>query len=117
MRRQTVQRLRPEHQIDERRARGDPLALLAGDTAADADDHLRTLLLEQPPFSQQGKYFFLGLFAHRAGIDQQHVGLRGILGADHSVGGLKYVLHFAGIVLVHLAAERLYVNKTGHVSP
>ena len=36
--RQAMQRLRPEHQIDERRARGDRLALLAGDAAADADD-------------------------------------------------------------------------------
>ena len=33
------------------------------------------------------------------------------------MGGLKYILHLAGIVLVHLAAERLNVYKTGHFSP
>ncbi len=115
--RQAMQRLRPEHQIDERRARGNPLAFLTGDAAADTDDHLRALLLEQPPFSEQGKHLFLSFLAHRAGIDQQQVGLRGILRADHSMGGLKQILHLAGIVLIHLAAERLYVNKTGHLSP
>jgi hypothetical protein len=115
--RQAMQRLRPEDQIDERRTRGDPLAFLTGDAAADADDHLGALLLEKPPFSQQRKHLFLGFFTHRAGIDQQQVGLRGIFRADHSMGGLKYILHLAGVVLVHLAAECLYVYKTRHVSP
>ena len=38
---QPVQRLRAEHQVDERRALGDRLALLAGDAAAHADQHAR----------------------------------------------------------------------------
>ena len=42
--RQPMQGLRPEHQVDVRRARGDRLAFLAGDAAADADDHVRALL-------------------------------------------------------------------------
>ncbi len=36
---QTVQGLRAEHEIHVRRALDDGRALLAGDTAADADDH------------------------------------------------------------------------------
>ena len=42
-RRQAVQGLRAEYQIDERRARRDALALLARDAAADADHHVRAL--------------------------------------------------------------------------
>ena len=40
---QAMQRLRPEHEIDERRALGDGLALLARDAAAHADEHVRPL--------------------------------------------------------------------------
>ena len=36
-----MQRLRAEHQVDERRALGDALAFLARDAAADADDDVR----------------------------------------------------------------------------
>ena len=108
-RRQAVQGLRAEHQVDERRPRGDALALLARHAAAHPDDHMRALLLEQPPFAEQGEDLFLRLFAHGTGIDQQHVRLGGIVGARHAMGGFEHVPHLAGIVLVHLAAERFYV--------
>ncbi len=101
--------MRAKHQIDARRPRRDALALLARDAAAHADDHVRTLLLEQPPFAQQGKYLLLSLFADGAGIDQQHVGLRRIVGMRHAMGSLEHVPHLAGIVLIHLTAEGFYV--------
>ena len=41
--RQAVQGLRAEHQVDERRPRGDALALLARHAAAHPDDHMRPL--------------------------------------------------------------------------
>src|SRR5258708_23158244 len=107
--RQAAPGLGAEHQIDERRARRDALALLTGDAAADADNHVWTLLLEQPPFAQQGEHFLLSLFANRAGIDQQHVRLRRIVGRGHAVGGLEHVPHLPGIVLIHLTAEGFYV--------
>jgi hypothetical protein len=59
-----VQGLRAKHQIDERRPRGDAVPFLAGDAAADTDDHVRPLLLEQPPLAQQRKDLFLSLLAY-----------------------------------------------------
>ena len=108
-RRQAVQGLRAEYQIDKRRPRRDALSLLAGDTAADADDHMRALLFEQPPFTQQGKDLLLGLFANRTGIDQQYVRFGRIVGARHAMVCLEHIPHLAGIVLVHLTAEGFYV--------
>jgi hypothetical protein len=84
--RQAVQGLRSEHQIHEGRPRGDPLAFLAGHAAADADDHMGALLLEQPPFAQQREHLLLRLLAHRAGVHQQHVGLGRVVGAGHAIG-------------------------------
>src|SRR5208283_1846935 len=111
---QAVQGLRSKHQIDEGRARRDALPFLAGDAAAHADHHVRAQLLELPPFPQQGEHFLLCLLAHRTGVDQEQVGLCRIFRSGHAVGGLKHLLHLAGIVLVHLATEGFYVNTAGH---
>ena len=100
-----MQGLRTEHQIDERRPRRDALALLAGHAAAHADDDVGPRLLQEPPFAEQREHLLLSLFAHRAGIDEQHVRLGGIVGAGHAAGGFEHVLHLRGVVLVHLATE------------
>jgi hypothetical protein len=99
------QRLRPEHEVDIGRARHDRLALLARHTAAHPDDEIRIRLLEvlHPP--QIVEYPLLRLFAHRAGVEQDHVGLFRIVGLDQRFGFTEHVRHLVGVVLVHLAAE------------
>ena len=41
-------------------------------------------LLEMLDAAQVGEHFFLRLFAHRAGVEQDHVGLVGIVGPLHA---------------------------------
>ena len=111
---EAVQRLRPEYQVDVGRAGRDAVPFLARDAAADSDHHVRSLLLEKAPFPEQREHLFLRLLPHRAGIDQEHVGLRRVVGPGHPMGCLEHVLHLAGVVLVHLTTECLYVNRSGH---
>ncbi len=73
--RQTVQRLRPKDHVHDGCTVNDGLALLAGNTTTNTDDHGRVLLLELLPPSQLRKDFFLGLFTDRAGIDQDDIRL------------------------------------------
>src|SRR5690606_4444501 len=107
--RQAVQGLRPEHQVDEGRALEDGLALLAGDAAADADQH-RPVLLQVLPAAELGEHLLLGLFADRAGIDQDDVGLGLVPGQFQAVLGQQYVGHAGRVVLVHLATVGLDVE-------
>jgi hypothetical protein len=72
---QAVQGLRPEHEVDERRALQDRGALLARDATADADDQVGTLLFELAPAAEQREDLLLRLLAHGAGVQQQHVGM------------------------------------------
>ncbi len=72
---QAVHRLRAEHEIDERRALGDALAFLARHAAAHADDHVRARGLQVAPAAELREHLLLRLLAHRAGVEQQQVGL------------------------------------------
>ena len=112
--RQAVNGLRPEHQVDERRPRTDRRAFLAGDTAADADDQLRSQQLESAPLTEQRVHLLLCLLAHRAGVHQQHVGVRRILGRRQTHSRAQHVRHTRGIVLIHLATKGLDVEEAGH---
>ena len=111
--RQAVNGLRPENEVDERRTLGDAFAFLAGHAAADADDDLGSQGLQLAPAAEQRKDLFLGLFAHRAGIEQQQVGLGRVLGRLIAARHAQDVRHPGGVVLVHLAAEGFQVNA-GH---
>src|SRR5690606_19755860 len=51
--RQPMQRLRTEHDVDERRSLQDRLALLARDAASDPDDGVRLIRLELAPAAEQ----------------------------------------------------------------
>ena len=66
-----VQCLRSKDNIDKRRTLDDAFAFLARDAAAHTDHYARAFLLEWSPATQLGEYFFLGLLAYRAGIDEQ----------------------------------------------
>src|SRR5690606_42107917 len=71
--RQAVQGLRPEDQVHVGSALHDRRALLAGDAAADADQHRPATLLEALPSAKLAEDLLLCFFAYRAGIDQDHV--------------------------------------------
>ena len=62
---QAMQSLRAKYDIDIRRALLDRIALLTGHAAADADNHIRTLVFDFSPTTDRGKHFFLGLFPNR----------------------------------------------------
>ena len=111
---QAVQGLRAEHHIDVRRARHDGRALLAGDTAADAYEQAGTLALQVFHAAQVVEHFLLRLLAHRAGVEQDDVGLGRIGSGFHALGSGEHVGHLGRVVLVHLAAESLDVELLRH---
>jgi hypothetical protein len=116
--RQAVQRLRTEHEVDVRRARNDGRAFLARDAAAHTDQQVGIRFLEFAHAAQIGEDFFLRLFAHGAGVEENDVRVFGGVGLDEAFSGAEHVDHLVGVVLVHLAAKGLYINFLGHrVSP
>ena len=112
-RRQAVQGLRPENHVHIRRAPQNHRALLAGDAAADADDHLRAAQFQLPPLPELREDFFLRLFAHRAGVQQHQIRLARVGGGLVAVAGVQQIGHARRIVFVHLAAESFDV-EFGH---
>jgi hypothetical protein len=112
--RQAVQGLRTKHQVHERRTLGDRLTLLARHAAADADDHLRPARLQKPPFPEQREHLLLRLLAHRAGVHEEQVRFRRVVGGHEIRAGAQHVRHPGGVVLVHLAAEGLDEVAAGH---
>ena len=78
---QAVHRLRAEHQIHIRRTVRDGVAFLGRHTATHADQQPRIAILERPQAAQLGEHFLLGLLTHRTGVEQQHIGLVGIVSA------------------------------------
>ena len=116
--RQTVQCLRAEHEIDIRRTRNDRRAFLARHAAAHADDQVRIRFLQLARAAEVGEDFFLRFFAHRAGVEENDVRVFRRVGLDEAFSRTEYVDHLVGVVLVHLAAEGLYINFLGHrISP
>ena len=73
--RQPMQRLRAEHDVDIGRALDDRRAFLAGNTAADADHEVGIQPLQVLDAPEIGEHLFLRLFAHRAGVEEDDVGI------------------------------------------
>ncbi len=111
---QAVQRLRTEHHVDVWCARHDGGALLAGDAAAYAYDHLGTRPLQVLHPSQVVKHFLLRFLAHRTGVEYDDIGFAGIGGGFHAFGRGKHVGHLGRVVFVHLATERFDVELARH---
>ena len=103
--RQPVQGLRSEDDIDVRRAGDDGLALLAGHAAADTDDEVGVLLLEVLHPAQVVEDLLLRLLAHRAGVEEDHVRLFGVVGFLEAIGRPEHIRHLVRVILVHLATE------------
>ena len=110
-----MQRLRAEHHVDERRALDDRRAFLARDAAADRDHQPRVGALQVAHAAEIGEYFFLRLFAYRAGIEDDDVRLFGQIGALAALRGAHDLRNLLGVVLIHLTAERAQVELR-HVS-
>ena len=113
-RRQPVQRLRAEHDVDVRGAPHDGGALLARDAAADADDEVRPVRLQLAHAAEIVEHALLRLFAHRAGVEQDDVGVLGSIGEREAAVRVEHVGHLVRVVLVHLAAEGADVELGRH---
>ncbi|MNS74375.1 hypothetical protein D3C72_1078500 [compost metagenome] len=113
--RQAMQCLRAEHQVDERRTLDDRLAFLRRHAAADADDDLATLVLQALPDAQLAEHLLLRLFADRAGVDQDDVGVLRTIGQFQAIAGGEHVGHLGRVVLVHLATVGLDVQLALHL--
>ena len=101
-----MQRLRAEDDVDIGRAADDLPTLLARDTSAHADENVGTRTLERLHAPEVGEHLLLRLLAHRAGIEEDEVGLGGVAGFLVTLGGGEHVGHLVRVVLVHLASER-----------
>jgi len=73
-----MQRLWTEHQVHIRRALDDGYPFLTGHAATHADQQLRVALLEVAHAPEVGEHLLLRLLAHRAGVEQNEVGLFGL---------------------------------------
>ena len=60
------------------------------------------------------KHLFLRLFAHRTGIEENHVRVGWIIRFHHALHRAKQVRHLFRVVLVHLAAKRFYIKFFRH---
>lgn len=108
--RQAMQGLRSEHDIDKGSARNDRCTFLAGNAAADTDDQPWVLLLELAHPAEIVKHSLLSLLAYRAGIEDNDIGLFGVVGLDGAVRGAQHICDLVRIVLIHLTAERADVH-------
>ena len=94
----------PEGDVHVRVELEDPLALGFGVAAAHGDDALRVRLLQRRRLGQVRGEALVGLLAHRAGVEDDHVGL--LLGDRLSQAcRLEQALDPLGVVGVHLAPE------------
>ena len=105
-----MQGLRAEHDIDVRRAPQDRRALLAGHAAAHTDQQTGIGQLERAHPPQIRENFFFGLFAYRAGIEQNDIGFFRFAGLHHALAGAQQIRHLVRVILVHLAAESFNVE-------
>ncbi len=111
---QAMERLWSEHEVDVGRAGDDRAAFLARDAAADADHEAGPRALEVLHPSEIGEHLLLRLLAHRAGVEEDEVGVFGLLATLVAVGCGEHVGHPVRVVLVHLASEGADVDALRH---
>ena len=120
--RQPMVALRPDHEIDRRRAADDLLAFRLGDAAGDRDHHAAAVagggLLEHAHAAELGIDLLGRLLADVAGVEDDEIGVLGRGGLGKTLGRER-VRHTMGIVDVHLAAERLDMDfaRSVHAGP
>ena len=109
-----MQGLRAKHHVHKGRTFDDLCAFLAGHTTAYANQY--AFFGQVAHAAQVRKNFLLRLFAHRAGVEQNEVGLVHVLRRGVTLGGTQHVSHLVRVVLVHLAAKGFdeYFFAVGH---
>ena len=115
--RNPVQRLRPEDDVHVRRATHDAGAFLRGDAAAHTDHDIRVSCLQRADAAQVMKHALLRLFAYRARVEEDDVGVVGPIGQREVLFGREHVGNACRIVLVHLAAKRPNIELATHLKP
>src|SRR3954468_1503128 len=101
-------RARPEGDVDVRVEREQPLALRLGVAAADGDHLLRLALLQRPCLGEVRGEALVGLLADRAGVEDEHVGLR-LFPRLAEPELFEHALDPLRVVRVHLAPEGRHV--------
>ena len=103
---EAVQGLRAKDDIDIGGAFDDVFAFLRGDASGYANDKFGILFFQGFDAAEVGKHFFLRFFAHRAGVEEDDVG---VVRLGHlfnaAVFFFQYGQHFFAVVFVHLAAK------------
>ncbi|OIQ75414.1 hypothetical protein GALL_429140 [mine drainage metagenome] len=105
-----MQGLRTEDQVHIGRALDDGRTFLAGDAAGHADAQPRLFALERAQPPQIAEYLVLRLLADRAGVEQDEIGVLGILHGFVVLVGAEHVDHLGRVVRVHLATEGLDIE-------
>src|SRR5690606_29952215 len=105
---QDVDVVRAEDDVDPRGAADDLAAVLLGEAAAHGDLHARPLRLDGGELAEVAVEARRGVLAHRARVDDHHVGDVGARRRGDVAGTLQESGHVLGVVDVHLAAQRLH---------
>ena len=95
--------LRADDQVQMRQFRKQLLAAGLGHAAHEAIDDMRTPAVFGPQHAHFSEGFLLRLIAHRAGVDQNGVGL-GLVGGHRVTAFDEHPHDLFGVALIHLAA-------------
>ena len=107
---------RPCHQVHLRETAEDIVALCLGHAAQDAEDQVGALALELLHEAHLPDRPLLGVRAHRAGVQEDDIGILLAVGDSVALGG-EHAEDFLGVPLVHLATVGLKVHGLGHRGP
>ena len=109
--RQAMQGLRAKDHVHIGRTLDDGGAFLAGHAATHTDHH--PLFFEVLDAAEVGEHLLLGLLTDGAGVEEDQVGLFGVVGRGVAFGGVHDVGHFVRVIFIHLAAIGLDVDLLG----
>ena len=101
--------VRPDHQIDVRRPRADVRLQVLGHAARDPEDDPRSRLV-LGEHAGPLKHPLLRLLTNCAGVDQDQIGARGVVGPYVPLP-VKQTEHHVTVRDIHLAAVRLDVRQ------
>ena len=100
-----------EDGVHPRRLLQDGVAVLLREAASDGDLHSRVGGLDRRQDAQVAVELVVGVFPHRAGVEDHDVGQ--LPGGGDVAGGLEHPGHPLGVVHVHLAAESPHLVGAG----
>ena len=95
--------MRAEYDVDPRHLAQQRLSVLLGQAAADRDLDVGIAALARSQMAEVAVQLVVGVLAHRAGVEDHHIGV-GALGGAPVAGRLEQARQPFGVVDVHLAA-------------